>query len=61
MEPHFEMGIVEGLEYIETVRVEGIPDKLSFFNSVENYPKDSGWVIPLLKAFYNTRYEKNCH
>lgn len=55
IQPHFEMGIVEGLKYIETVQGEGVPDKQSFFNSAENYPKDSGWVIPLLKAFYDIR------
>ena len=61
IQPHFEMGIVEGLKYIETVQSEGVPSKQSFFNSVENYPKDSGWVIPLLKAFYQNHHEKDCH
>ncbi len=55
LQPHFEMGIVEGLKYIELVQGEGIPDKQYLFNSAENFPKDSGWVIPLLKAFYGTR------
>ena len=55
VQPHFEMGIVEGLKYVELVRGEGIPEKQSLFNSNENYPKDSGWIIPMLKAFYDTR------
>ncbi len=55
VQPHFEMGIVEGLKFIELVQGEGIPDKQSFFNSAENFPKDSGWIIPLLKVFYDTR------
>ncbi len=55
IQPHFEMGIVEGLKFIEWVQGDGIPDKQSFFISAENYPKDSGWIIPLMKAFHNAR------
>jgi GMP synthase-like glutamine amidotransferase len=55
IQPHFEMGIVEGLKFIEWVQGDGIPDKQSFFNSAENHPKDSGWIIPLMKAFHNAR------
>ena len=55
VQPHFEMGIVEGLKFIEMVHEAGMANKQSFFNSAENFPKDSGWIIPLLKAFYDTR------
>jgi GMP synthase-like glutamine amidotransferase len=55
IQPHFEMGIVEGLKFIEWVKGDGIPDRQSFFNSVENYPRDSGWIIPLMKAYHLTQ------
>jgi hypothetical protein len=49
------MGIVEGLKFIEWVKGNGIPDRQSFFNCVENYPRDSGWIIPLMKAYHDAR------
>jgi GMP synthase-like glutamine amidotransferase len=55
IQPHFEMGIVEGLKFIEWVKGTGIPDRQSLFNSVENYPRDSGWIIPLMKAYHDAR------
>ena len=55
IQPHFEMGIVEGLKFIEWVKGNGIPDRQSFFNCVENYPRDSGWIIPLMKAYHDAR------
>ena len=55
VQPHFEMGIGDGLKYLDIVRGDGIPDKRTLFNSAESFPRDSGWIIPMLKAFYNTR------
>ena len=55
VQPHFEMGIVDGLRYIENVRGNQVPDKQIFFSSDQHMPKDSGWVIPLMKAFHKTR------
>ena len=55
IQPHFEMGIVEGLKFIEQVKGEGIPNRSSLLKSVENYPKDSGWIIPLMKAYHQIR------
>jgi len=54
VQPHFEMGIVEGLKYIDNVRSNQVPDKQIFFRSSQYMPKDSGWVIPLMRAFYET-------
>ena len=51
----FEMGIVEGLKFIEWVKGDGIPDRSSLFDAVENYPRDSGWIIPLMKAYHQIR------
>jgi hypothetical protein len=51
----FEMGIVEGLKFVELVKGDGVPDRQSYFNSAGNYPKDSGWIIPLMRAYHNVR------
>jgi GMP synthase-like glutamine amidotransferase len=55
IQPHFEMGIVEGLKFIEWVKGDGIPGRSSLIDSVEDYPRDSGWIIPLMKAYHNAR------
>jgi len=55
IQPHFEMGIVEGLKFIEWVKGNGIPDRSTLINSVENYPQDSGRIIPLMKAYHTAR------
>jgi GMP synthase-like glutamine amidotransferase len=55
IQPHFEMGIVEGLKFIEWANGDGIPDRTSLFDSSENYPRDSGWIIPLMKAYHQMR------
>ena len=54
IQPHFEMGIVEGIQIIDRAQGDGIPDRQYFFNSVENRPRDSGWIIPLMKMFHDT-------
>ena len=55
IQPHFEMGIVEGLKFIEWVKGDGIPGRSSLIDSVENCPRDSGWIIPLMKAYHTAR------
>ena len=54
IQPHFEMGVVEGIQIIDRVAGEDIPDKQYFFNCAENLPRDSGRIIPLMKAFHQT-------
>lgn len=54
IQPHFEMGIVAGIQIIDRVAGEDIPDKQYFLNSVENPPRDSGQIIPLMRAFHQT-------
>jgi hypothetical protein len=46
---------VEGLKFIEWVKGNGIPDRSTLINSVENYPQDSGRIIPLMKAYHTAR------
>jgi GMP synthase-like glutamine amidotransferase len=55
IQPHFEMGIVEGLKYLDMVSAADVPERLSFFTSTREVPRDSGWIIPLMKAFHETR------
>jgi GMP synthase-like glutamine amidotransferase len=54
IQPHFEMGIVQSLRYIDNFKGNQVPDRQIFFSAVEYMPKDSGWVIPLMKAFHET-------
>jgi GMP synthase-like glutamine amidotransferase len=53
-QPHFEMGIVQSLRYIDNVKGDQVPDRQIFFSAAQHMPKDSGWVIPLMKAFHET-------
>ena len=55
IQPHFEMGIVEGIQIIERSQGDGIPKKQHFFRSAADRPLDSGWIIPLMKMFHETR------
>lgn len=55
IQPHFEMGIVEGIQIIDRSARDEIPDKQYFFNNSENPPRDSGWILPLMKMFHETR------
>ena len=54
VQPHFEMGIVEGIQIISRAQGDEVPDKQHFFNDAVNTPRDSGWIIPLMKAFHDT-------
>ncbi|MEJ2222386.1 MAG: type 1 glutamine amidotransferase [Desulfobacterales bacterium] len=55
VQPHFEMGIVQSLRYLDIVKGPPVPDKQIFFSDDQNMPKDSGWVIPLMKRFHETQ------
>ena len=54
IQPHFEMGIVEGLNYLDKVSGEHIPVRQSMFESDASLPKDTGWIAPLMKAFHDS-------
>lgn len=53
IQPHFEMGIVEGLNYLDMVSGEHIPARQSFFKNDAMLPKDPGRIAPLMKAFHD--------
>ena len=55
IQPHFEMGIVEGIQIIDRSAGREIPHKQEFFNNTEIQPRDSGWIIPLMKAFHEAQ------
>lgn len=54
LQPHLEMGIVEALKFLDLVQGEGIPQRKSFFSAPEKFPRDSGRIIALMKAFQQT-------
>jgi GMP synthase-like glutamine amidotransferase len=54
IQPHFEMGIVEGLRYLDKVSGEHIPARQSLFQSDATVPKDTGWIATLMKAFHDS-------
>ena len=55
VQPHFEMGIVQSLRYIDKVKGDQVPERQIFFSAAQYMPKDSGWVIPLIKRFHDTQ------
>ena len=55
IQPHFEMGIVDGLKFLDLVKADEIPTRLSFLQSAQDTPRDSGWIIPLMKAYHQIR------
>jgi GMP synthase-like glutamine amidotransferase len=55
VQPHFEMGIVQSLRYIDKVKGDQVPERQIFFSAAQYMPKDSGWVIPLMKRFHEIR------
>jgi len=55
IQPHFEMGIVEGLNYLDKVSGAHIPTRQSFLSTDHSLPKDTGWIAPLMKAFQETQ------
>ena len=55
IQPHFEMGIVEGLKFIDLAKADGIRTRPAFIQSDQHMPRDSGWLIPLMKAYHQVR------
>ena len=55
IQPHFEMGIVQGLRYLDNFKSNLVPDRHIFFSAARYMPKDSGWAIPLMKAFHEAQ------
>ena len=55
IQPHFEMGIVEGMKFLEMAKGAGVASRQSYFESTDKHPRDSGWIIPFMRAFHNAR------
>jgi GMP synthase-like glutamine amidotransferase len=51
IQPHFEIGIVQGFSVIELVQGPGIPGKEIFMNAIEKQPKDSGLITRIMREF----------
>ncbi len=54
IQPHFEIGIVQGFEVIDVVKGPDVPDKSVFLNSPEIAPRDSGAIVRMMKVFQST-------
>jgi GMP synthase-like glutamine amidotransferase len=55
IQPHFEMGIVEGLKLLALTAGDGVPSREEFIRAAQDGPRDSGWIIPLMSAFHETQ------
>ena len=51
IQPHFEIGIVQGFAAMELVKGSGVPDKNYIIDSAELMPKDSGHVARIIREF----------
>jgi len=57
VQPHLEMGIVEGLKLIEILAGDQLPEPKYFIKTCPSFPKDSGWIVPLMREFQKIRPE----
>ena len=55
IQPHFEIGIVEGLKYLDIVSGADVPGRQSYFTTRQDPPRDSGGIFPLMQAFHEAR------
>jgi len=55
IQPHPEMGIVGGLAFLERIGGSEVPDREYFLQTTQALPKDSGWIVPLMREFQKTR------
>ena len=55
IQPHPEIGIVEALQLIEILGADHLPDPRYFTTTSPVLPSDSGWVVPLMRAFQKTQ------
>jgi GMP synthase-like glutamine amidotransferase len=55
IQPHFEIGIVEGLQLLDQSAASGVPARLEFLDGTRPVPRDSGWIAPLMQAFQQAR------
>ena len=60
IQPHFEIGIAQGLAVIEQVSGPGIPDRRVFLDNDQYGPRDSGRIAKIIREFTNTRPLKGC-
>ncbi len=51
IQPHFEIGIVQGFAVMDVVERPGVPDKSIFLNSKPKAPRDSGLIARIMHEF----------
>ena len=55
IQPHPEIGIVESLQLIDTLVADYLPEPKYYTTVSPVLPRDSGWVVPLMRAFQKTQ------
>lgn len=51
IQPHPEIGIVESMKLIEDYGSDHLPDPKYYITTSRTLPKDSGWIVPLMREF----------
>ncbi len=51
IQPHFEIGIAQGLKFIDSLDFSNAPNKNDFLISKERQPKDTGCIVRILTEF----------
>ena len=51
IQPHPEIGIVESLKLIEILAGDQLPEPKYFLKASPSLPRDSGWVVALMREF----------
>jgi len=51
IQPHFEIGIVQGFFYINLLKEPGVPNRSFFINSDDKAPKDTGIIVQIVREF----------
>lgn len=55
IQPHPEIGIVEGLRLLAKLLGRELCQRQYLLQTRQSGPKDSGWIVPLMRAFQKTR------
>ncbi len=55
IQPHPEIGIVEGLNLIKILVGSELLEKQYLSHAAQSSPKDSGWIVPLIREFQKIR------
>lgn len=54
VQPHPEIGIVEALRFLDKLVGSELLQRQYFLHAKQSAPKDSGWIVPLMREFQKT-------